>query len=74
MKEQDMRLLITCKQAHALVSEGMDKQLSLGERSRLKVHLSMCKACTNFNHQMRFLRAAMHRFSADVQTQPQEKS
>ena len=62
-----MRLLITCKQAHQLVSEGMDKQLSLGERSRLSVHLSMCKACTQFQHQMRFLRKAMHRFSNDIQ-------
>ncbi|MET3119149.1 putative anti-sigma-YlaC factor YlaD [Undibacterium sp. GrIS 1.8] len=54
-----MRLLLTCKQAHQMVSEGLDRELKLGERTRLKMHLTMCDACTNFNGQMRLLRKAM---------------
>lgn len=54
-----MRLLLNCKQAHQIVSEGMDRDLSFSERARLKLHLSICDSCTNFYGQMRLLRSAM---------------
>jgi len=54
-----MRILLSCKQAHQLVSEGMDRRLPFSARTRLQLHLSMCKACTNFNQQMQSLRHAM---------------
>lgn len=56
-----MKLLLTCKQAHQMVSEGLDRQLSLTERGRLKMHLSICDACTRFQGQMGLLRSAMQR-------------
>lgn len=55
-----MRLLFNCKQAHQIVSEGLDRDLSFSERARLKLHLSICDSCTNFYGQMRLLRQAMH--------------
>ncbi|MFZ6847960.1 zf-HC2 domain-containing protein [Undibacterium sp. RuRC25W] len=57
--------LYSCKQAHRMISEGLDRPLRLSERARLKMHLSICNACTNFNGQMQFLRKAMHRVSQD---------
>ena len=57
-----MRLLFNCKQAHQMVSEGLDRQLNLTERTRLKLHLSICDSCTNFNGQMQILRKAMHNY------------
>lgn len=54
-----MSLFIACKQAHQLISEGMDRRLSLSERSKLKMHLAICHYCTSFNGQMSFMRKAM---------------
>ncbi|MFZ6864287.1 zf-HC2 domain-containing protein [Undibacterium sp. Ji67W] len=58
--------LYSCKQAHRIVSEGLDRSLSMSERARLTMHLSICDACTNFNGQMQLLRKAMHKVSHDV--------
>jgi Putative zinc-finger len=58
-----MRLKATCKEAHRLVSEGLDRDLSWFERLRLRLHLSICDACTNFKGQMTLLRQAMRKLS-----------
>ncbi|MBI3284155.1 MAG: zf-HC2 domain-containing protein [Burkholderiales bacterium] len=60
--------MITCKQAHQMLSEGLDRKLSLGQRTRLKWHLRLCDACTNFNQQMQLLRMAMRRLTPDAAT------
>ena len=49
----------TCREVHRLVSEGMDRELSLVERTRMRLHLMVCRACTRFNAQMGLLRRAM---------------
>lgn len=49
----------TCREVHRLVSEGMDRDLSLVERVRMRLHLMVCAACTRFNRQMDLLRRAM---------------
>lgn len=51
----------TCKEAHRLVIEGQDRQLSLMERIALRVHLMMCGACRRFETQVQFLREAVRR-------------
>jgi hypothetical protein len=48
-----------------MVSERLDRHLSLTERARLRVHLSICDACTNFNGQMQLLRQAMRKLPAE---------
>ncbi|WP_445231395.1 zf-HC2 domain-containing protein [Duganella rhizosphaerae] len=55
----------TCREVHRLVSEGMDRDLSFIERTRMRLHLMVCDACTRFNGQMSLLRTAMHRFPDD---------
>lgn len=57
-----MRLLLTCKDVHRMISEGLDRDLSLSERARLQMHLSMCQSCTNFKGQMQTLRRAMRNY------------
>ncbi|MFC0351133.1 zf-HC2 domain-containing protein [Undibacterium danionis] len=54
-----MRLFYTCKQAHQKLSENLDRELSLVERTQLKIHLGMCDSCTNFGRQMKTIRMAM---------------
>lgn len=49
----------TCSEVHRLVSERMDRPLSLAERARVRVHLLMCGACSRFSGQMALLRRAM---------------
>lgn len=53
----------TCKQVTHLISEGMDRDLSFGERIRIRFHLMMCKGCANFDKQMGTLRAASRAFA-----------
>jgi hypothetical protein len=57
--EKENQLKPTCREVHRLVSEGMDRKLSMVERGRMRVHLVMCTACTRFNHQMDVLRKAV---------------
>lgn len=61
MDNQSKGLLATCKEATRLLSEGMDRHLTLGERTRLRLHLMICKACTNTNVQLDFMRKAMRK-------------
>lgn len=49
----------TCREVHRLVSEGLDRDLSMVERTRMRLHLMVCGACTRFNGQMSLLRRAM---------------
>ncbi|MBV8666603.1 MAG: zf-HC2 domain-containing protein [Burkholderiaceae bacterium] len=68
-----MRVKMTCKEAHRVVSEGLDRDLSLFERLRLRLHLRICDACTRFNGQMALLRQAMRKLSAPDDAAGQER-
>ena len=58
-----MRML-SCKEATRLVSQGLDRELALGERIALRVHLAICAGCRNVNRQLSFLRRAVRTLSA----------
>lgn len=58
--------MITCKQATELVSQGLDRQLSLTERVGLRLHLVICVGCRRTQAQFRFLRKAISRHPAKV--------
>lgn len=53
--------MISCKNATELISQKLDRQLSLGERVRLRLHLFICVGCRNTLKQFRFLREAVRR-------------
>jgi hypothetical protein len=55
-------MILTCKQASRLVSQGLDRKLGFAERLRLRLHLLICDACTNFRRQLDFLRKALQRY------------
>jgi predicted anti-sigma-YlaC factor YlaD len=54
--------MLNCKEATRLMSEAQDRQLSMGEKLQLEMHLAMCRGCRNFREQMDFLRLACRRF------------
>ncbi len=54
-------LKITCKEASRLLSQAMEQELPLWERTRLRLHLVACDACANFSRQLEWLRRAVAR-------------
>ena len=52
---------ITCRQAHRLLSERLDRPLAGAERWRLWLHLRLCDMCSRFERHMAFVRAAVRR-------------
>ena len=52
-------MMLSCKEAVRLVSQGLDRELGFGERVMLRVHLAICDGCTNFKDQVAFLRKAV---------------
>jgi hypothetical protein len=53
---------LSCKEASRLISQGLDRRLSVPERIRLRLHVGICDACTRFTSQVAFLRRAMKAF------------
>ena len=56
-------MMLSCKEATRLVSQGLDRRLGLAERVRLRLHLAICDGCTNFREQLAFLREAVTRLA-----------
>jgi putative zinc finger protein len=52
-------MILSCKEATRLVSQGLDRKLGFGQRVALRVHLAICDGCTTFSKQAAFIRAAV---------------
>ncbi|MCB1936386.1 MAG: zf-HC2 domain-containing protein [Nitrosomonas sp. PRO4] len=48
--------MLNCKQASQLASRLMDEELPFWEKFSLKMHLFLCRSCSNFSRQLDFLR------------------
>ena len=51
--------MLSCKQTSRILSDGMERDLSFGERLSLRLHTMMCKACTRVEAQLYILRRAL---------------
>jgi hypothetical protein len=51
--------MLSCKQASQLISQSLDRTLTLRERIALMLHLIICKYCKRFSQQVQTLRNAM---------------
>lgn len=56
-------MILSCKEATHLVSQGLERRLGLAERLALRLHLAICNGCSNFRKQVLFLRKAMQRLA-----------
>ena len=54
--------LISCRDASRVISQMQDGSVSLPLYLRIRLHLIWCEACKRFEHQMRFLHAAMRHY------------
>jgi len=44
--------MLSCKETARLVSDGLDRRLSLWQRMNLRLHLMMCGACSAYRRQV----------------------
>lgn len=58
-------MIITCKEATRLASLGLDRKLGFLDRVALRLHLAICRGCTNVARQMEFLRRAIARLGEE---------
>ncbi|HEU0201968.1 MAG TPA: zf-HC2 domain-containing protein [Burkholderiaceae bacterium] len=58
---EKLGLRLSCKQAHRMLAESMDRRLPWLQRVKLRLHVSVCAACTRFDRQMLAIRGAMRR-------------
>ena len=56
-------MMLSCKEVTRLVSQGLDRELSLGERTMLRFHFVICRGCRNVNRQLAFLRSALRQLA-----------
>jgi len=56
-------MMLSCREATRLLSQGADRDLAFGERIALRVHLAICDGCRNVSKQFAFLRLAVARLS-----------
>ena len=54
--------MMSCKEVSRLVSESLDRKLSIWQRMQVRMHLMMCGMCTRFRKQTLFLHAAAKRY------------
>ena len=54
-------MMMNCKHATSLMSQGQDRELTLAERMQLKFHLVICNGCNNYNKQLHIIRETMKR-------------
>jgi len=54
--------MLNCREVTQLASEALDRKLSLKERIGLRFHLMMCKLCTRYVRQLKF----MHQVSSGM--------
>ena len=54
---------LTCREASRLLSEGLDRDLSIADRARLKLHLTLCDACIQLKSQFEFMRRALSAYA-----------
>ena len=55
---------MTCRDAARALSRMQDAEVAGWLRLRVRLHLVFCVACARFARQLRFLRAALRRFSS----------
>lgn len=62
--------MLSCKQASHLLSQSCERRLSLRQRLGLRLHLLMCRACRQFEQQLRLLRQWAGQYGARIVNDP----
>ena len=66
--------MLNCKQVSELVSQSLDRRLSLRERLGVRMHLLMCDMCRRYRRQLLFLsRASRRLLGRDTRLPPEAR-
>jgi len=50
--------MLTCKEVSELVSLALDRRLPLSKRMAVRLHLLVCKMCSRYQQQLKFIHRA----------------
>lgn len=53
--------MLSCKEIGKLLSQGIDRKLTLREKIGLKLHLVICKTCSCYEKQLQFIACSARR-------------
>jgi hypothetical protein len=59
--------MLSCKEASRLISQSLDRQLTVRERLGLRFHLLLCDMCTTFRRQLGLIRVAVQRYKMQIE-------
>ena len=60
--------MLDCKQTSQLISQSLDRSLTLRERLSLKLHLFICKYCKQFSQHMQTIRVALKQMTSSIES------
>lgn len=61
--------MLNCKEVTQLISNDLERKLTLGQRLGLKLHLLICHLCRNYARQLRFLHRIAPAIDAHIEAQ-----
>ncbi|WP_416172359.1 zf-HC2 domain-containing protein [Allopontixanthobacter sp.] len=56
--------MLNCHDATFLLSQRLERDLSVTERANLRLHVTICRGCTNFERQLPTLGKAARAFAS----------
>ena len=59
--------MLGCKQTSQLISQSLDRRLTLSERFALHLHLFICKYCKQFSQHMQTIRVALKQMTSSIE-------
>jgi Putative zinc-finger len=59
--------MLDCKQASQIISQSLDRNLTLRERFALRLHLLICAYCKRFSQQLQTMRIAIKQMTASIE-------
>ena len=60
--------MLDCKQTSQLISQSLDRSLTLGERFALRLHLFVCKYCKQFSQHLQTIRVALKQMTSSIES------
>jgi hypothetical protein len=59
-------VLLSCKEASELISLALDHPLPIGKRLLVRIHLVICRLCSNYRRQLQFLHRIIRDFPEHI--------
>ena len=60
--------MLDCKQTSQLISQSLDRSLTLRERFALRLHLLVCKYCKQFSQHLQTMRVALKQMTSSIES------